>query len=91
MSEKEPSKDPLRAFTTAGRLLVIVTLLASIGFFYWNVMFIYDHFPAGHYPLAFLLIPVLLAGAAFFGVATLILKCFGIRVWKQPDDQDGAG
>ena len=88
MTEKGPPKDPLRAFTFAGRLLVIATLLASLGFFYWNVMFINDYFPSGHYSVAFLLIPVLIGAAIFFGVMSLLLRLFGIRVWKEPEDHN---
>ena len=40
MSEQPPPNDPLRAFTFAGRLLVIATLIVAGGVFYWNVMFV---------------------------------------------------
>ena len=88
MSEQQPPKDPLRAFTFPGRLLVIATVLASAGMFYWNVMFINDNFPTGHYPIAFLLIPVIIGAAIFFLVASFILRLAGIRVWREPDDRD---
>ena len=66
MSDQPPPKDPLRAFTFAGRLLLIATLLVAGGVFYWNVMFVNDNLPAGHYPVAFLLIPVVIGAAIFF-------------------------
>jgi len=87
MSEQPPPpKDPLRAFTFAGRLLVI----ATGGVFYWYVMFVNDNLPSGRYPIAFLLIPVVIGSAVFFGVVSLILRLFGVRVWREPDDNDHA-
>ena len=88
MSEPQPPRDPLRAFTFAGRLLVIATIMVSGGIFYWYVMFVNENLPAGHYPIAFLLIPVVLGAAVFFGVVSLILRLFGIPVLRKPDDRD---
>src|SRR5262245_25413810 len=90
MSEHQPPRDPLRAFTFAGRLLVIATIIIAGGVFYWYVMFVNDNLPSGRYPVAFLLIPVAIAAAVFFGVVSLILRLFGVRVWREPDDDDRA-
>ena len=88
--QRPPPKSPLRAFTFAGRLLLIATLIVGAGLFYWNVMFVNDNLPARRYPLAFLLIPVVIGAALFFGIVSLILRFFGVRVWREPDDDDRA-
>ncbi len=88
MNEPQPPKDPLRAFTFAGRLLLVATLVVAGGVLYWNYMFVSEHLPAHHYPLAFLLIPVVIGAAIFFILGSTILKLVGIRVWKKPDDHD---
>jgi hypothetical protein len=88
MSEQLPPQDPLRAFTFVGRLLLIATLLVAGGVFYWFVMFVNDNLPSGHYPVAFLLIPVVIGAAVFFFVVSLILQLMGIRVWRETDDHN---
>jgi len=85
MNEQPRPKDPLRAFTFAGRLLLVLTLIIAAGVFYWYVMFVNDNLPSGSYPVAFLLIPVVIGAAIFFIVVSLILRLAGIRVWRQPD------
>ena len=88
MDEQQPPRDPLRAFTFAGRLLVIATLLVAGGVFYWFVMFVNDNLPSGRYPVAFLLIPVVIGAAAFFVILSLLLRLAGVRVWRETDDHD---
>jgi len=88
MTEEQPPRDPLRAFTFAGRLLLIATLLVASGVVYWFVMFVNDNLPSGHYPVAFLLIPVVIGAAVFFLVVSLILQLLGIRVWRESNDHD---
>ena len=87
MSKEPEFRDPLRAFTFAGRLLVIATLLVAGGLFYWCVMYVNDYFPRRRYPLAFFLIPVVIGAAVFFGIVSLILRLVRIRVWKENDDE----
>ena len=65
---------------------MIATIIFASGFFYWNVIFIHDHFPSGNFPLAFIMIPVLIGAALFFGIVYWILKLFGIRIRKDSDD-----
>jgi hypothetical protein len=88
MSEQQPPKDPLRAFSFVGRLLILATLLVAGGIFYWFVMFVNESLPSGRYPVAFLLIPVVIGAAVFFIAVSLILQLFGVRVWREPDDKD---
>ena len=84
----EPSRpqDPLRFFTFAGRLLFLATLLLSGGLFAWIVLYGKDRVPTGTYPLAFILIPVVIGAAIFFILAELLLRLLGIRVWTKADD-----
>jgi len=84
---KERPKNPMEKLTIPGRLLVIATICFAGGFFYWNVMFINDHFPAGHYSIAFIAIPVVIGSAIFFGIFYRILKFFGIRFQKNSSDK----
>ena len=86
MPERPPPKSPLENFTTAGRLLVIATIIFASGFFYWNVIFIHHRFPSGSYPLAFIMIPVLIGAALFFGIGYWILRVFGVRIRKDSDN-----
>jgi hypothetical protein len=93
MSEQYPPKDPLRMFTFAGRLLVLATLLVVGGMFYWFVMFVNGEvengvLPSGRYPIAFLLIPGVIVACLFFGLASLALERFGVRIWRPPDDDN---
>jgi hypothetical protein len=88
MSDQPPPRDPLRAFTFVGRLLIIATLLVAGGVFYWFVMFVKDNLPSGHYPVAFLLIPVVIGAAAFFFLVSSVFQLVGIRVWRETDDHD---
>ena len=90
MSEQQPPNSPLEKFTTAGRLLAIATIVFAGGFFYWNVIFIHDNFPAGRYPIAFIAIPVLIGSAIFYGAGCLIFNLFGIRVRKDSDNDKPA-
>jgi hypothetical protein len=88
MSQKQTPKDPLRMFTFAGRLLVLVTLLIIGGMFYWFVMFVNDKvesgaLPSGHYAIAFLLIPAVIVAGLFFAVVSLILEKLGVRIWRK--------
>jgi len=86
MPEQQPPKHPMERFTIAGRLLIVATIFVAGGLIYWNVMYINDNFPAGHYPIAFIGIPVLIGSAIFFGLFYSILRLLGIRVQKNSDD-----
>lgn len=90
MPEPQPPNDPLKAFTLAGRLLVIASVLVAAGITYWYVFFIHDNLPSGRYPLAFVLMPALMGAGLFFGLVSLILRRCGIEVWKKPEDDDPA-
>lgn len=78
----------MEKLTIPGRLLVIATICFTGGFFYWNVMFINDHFPAGYYSIAFIAIPVVIGAALFFGIFYWILKLLGIRFQKDSNDKN---
>ena len=88
MSETPPANDPLKGFTFAGRLLMIATVLVAGGLFYWDIMYIFDHFPSGGYPVSFLLLPAVTGAGFFFVAGLLILRLFGIRISHPPDDPD---
>jgi TRAP-type C4-dicarboxylate transport system permease small subunit len=87
MAEEQRPKHPMEKFTIAGRLLIIATIFAAGGLFYWNMMFINDHFPSGHYPMLYILMPVLIGSAIFYGIFYFILRRFGVRICKDSDDQ----
>ena len=67
---------------------MIATVLVAGGLFYWDIMYIHDHFPPGGYTLAFLVLPAVTGAGLFFAVVSWILRLFGIPVSKAPDDQD---
>jgi hypothetical protein len=90
MENEPPPKHPMENFTIAGRLLIVATIVVAGGLIYWNVMYIHDNFPSGLYPIVFILIPVLIGSAIFFGVFYWILRLFGIRVRNDSDDDKPA-
>ena len=65
----------------SGRVLFLVTLFVSGGLFAWIVLYAKDRMPFGSYPIAFVLIPVLVGAAIFFVVLELLLRLCGIQVW----------
>ena len=89
MDDQPPRKDPLRALTFAGRLLLLATLIVGAATFYWFMMFVVRDMPVRSYPVAFLLIPVAFGCGIFFILVSLILGAFRIRVWR--DDSDDSG
>ena len=72
MADQQPPKHPMENFTIAGRLLIVATIVVAGGLLYWNIMYINDNFPSGHYSMAFLLIPVLIGSAIFLKGSVLI-------------------
>lgn len=80
-------------FTFAGRLLLLATVLVVGGSFYFIVMFVNEKvesgsLPSGHYSVAFLLIPGVIAAAVFFVAISFILELVGVRIWSKSDDGD---
>jgi hypothetical protein len=93
MNQEPRPRDPLRFFTFAGRLLFLVTVLVSGGLFAWVVLYGAERVPTGSYPIALILIPVVIGAAISFVVAELVLRPFGIPVWAVKNDtgvQQGA-
>src|ERR1039458_706452 len=86
MNQEPRPRDPLRFFTFAGRLLFLVTLLLGVGLFAWVVLYGGERVPTGSYPVAFVLIPVVIGAALFFVVVELVLRLFGIPVWAVKND-----
>jgi len=83
MNEEPQRRDPLRCFTFPGRLLFLATVFVGMGLFAWVVLYGKDHVPTGRYPVALILIPVVIGVAIFFVVVELVLRLFGIRVWSE--------
>src|SRR4051812_44766847 len=81
--QKGPSKDPLRGLTFVGRLLLLATLIVAGGVFYYFVMYVLKDLGARSYPVAFLLIPVVIGAGVFFLVVSLILQACRIPVWAE--------
>jgi len=71
-----------------GRLLLLITLIAAGAIFYYLVMFLHSDMPDGRYPVAFLLIPVLIGAGIFFMIVSLILKACRVPVWREDSDAD---
>jgi len=84
----EPPRDPFPGVTTAGRVLIILTVVFSGWLFYTVVLWINEHGPSGSYPIAFLLCVMAPVVAVFFGVGTLVLRLLGLRFRKAPDDAE---
>jgi uncharacterized PurR-regulated membrane protein YhhQ (DUF165 family) len=77
------SKDPLRALTFVGRLLLLMTLIVAGGVFYYVVMYVLKDLPVRSFPVAFILIPVVIGAGVFFLVVSLILQVCRIPVWTE--------
>jgi hypothetical protein len=73
---------PADWLTVPGRLLLIFTLVAGAGAFYFYFMGSYDVLPPGSYPVLLWLLPVALAGVAFFWVAALVLERLGVPIYR---------
>jgi hypothetical protein len=67
--------------TFVGRLLLIATLLVSGGLFTWIVLYAKDRMPSGSYPIALVLIPVIMGAAVFFVVIESLLRMLDIQ-WE---------
>ncbi|RYD84845.1 MAG: hypothetical protein EOP84_04335 [Verrucomicrobiaceae bacterium] len=79
----EPPRDPFPGVTTAGRILIILTVIFSGWLFVSVVLWINDHGPASRYPIPFFLCVMAPVVAAFFGLGTLVLRLFGLSFRKQ--------
>jgi len=77
------SKDPLKALTFVGRLLLLITLIVAGGVLYYVMMYVVNDLPPGRYPSALLLIPVLIGAGIFFIVGSLLLQVCRIPVWTE--------
>lgn len=73
--------NPIEKLALAGRLLLICTVLLFGAGFYYSILFFNDHFPAGRYPLVFILMPVFLGCFFFFLIVAWILQRCGIQVY----------
>jgi hypothetical protein len=73
-------------FTIPGRLLLICTLIACIGLFYWYFMSTAESLPGGSYPILIWIVPVALAGVAFFVAAAFIFERVGVRIYRRGGD-----
>ena len=80
---EDPPQSPIDKLTKAGRVLLIGTfLLFGLGL-YLSFVVLQD-FPAGGYPLAVFVLPVLVACFLFFLIGARILERCGIRVHAEP-------
>ncbi len=77
-------KDPLRAFTLPGRILVAVSVIFCLLGFYVTID--RDFFSPGFYPLIVLLLPGFGGALALFCVGCIVYKMFGITVWATSAD-----
>jgi hypothetical protein len=88
MSEPEKPEDERRPtliekLTLVGRLLLLCTFgLFGTGFYY-SLFFFHHNFPTGNYPVAFILIPVVIGCFLFFLIVAWILELCGIRIYAR--------
>jgi len=80
----ETARDPFPGVTTAGRLLIILTIIFSCGLFGSIVLWVNEHGPTGNYPIAFFLCVMPPVVAVFFGLGTLVLRLLGLK-FRKPD------
>lgn len=75
-------RSPLRKFTFAGRMLLLVHLLLGVG---GSVLYICDfipQLPAGRYPIFMFIAPVTLVCFFSFLIFSWALKRLGISIYK---------
>jgi hypothetical protein len=86
MPSNQPPPNPLQSITIAGRILIIATIVVGGATFVWNMLFIHENFPAGQYPIAFIMIPVVMFACVFFGLGAVVFRVLDIRFWRKYDD-----
>jgi Ni,Fe-hydrogenase I cytochrome b subunit len=86
MSSESDAKNPLRAFTHAGRVLVVISMIFGGVIFYLSVE--HEFFSAGFYSLLVLLLPGFGGALALFCVGCVAYKLLGVKVWAVPVDRD---
>jgi hypothetical protein len=62
-----------------GRLLLISTIVGAPGLLLW---YFWDR-PVDRYPILLVLVPVVLAGFAFFKLSVLLLEKCGVRIYHK--------
>jgi len=77
----DPLPTPIAGLTTAGRILAAVTLRICAVFLYDAFTGALNFFPPRRRPLKWLPF-IVLCGAVFFGICAVILRLFGIRVFR---------
>ena len=80
MDGQEPKNDLLRAFTTKGRLLVVICMMTLPAGIYFTIE--EEVFEPGFYSIFVLALPALGAALALFIVGSLVFRCLGWRVLK---------
>jgi hypothetical protein len=88
MSSESDAKNPLRAFTQSGRVLVVVSMIFGGVVFYVSID--REFFLPGFYPLIVLLLPGLGGALALFCLGCIVYRLLGIRVWATPAVESGA-
>lgn len=69
--------------TVPGRLLLIGSIVGTMALGVGWFEFTMEGMPPGRYPVLLWVVPVLLAGGAFFGLAALVLERLGIRIYRK--------
>jgi len=70
--------------TVPGRLLLIITIAGSGGLFCVYFLESTKSLPGGSYPIVIWLVPVGMAGFAFFKVTAFLLEKAGVKIYQKP-------
>lgn len=72
-------------FTLPGKILALLTLVLAVGGPWVYFAMVMDELPPGSYPILFFALPVMIGAVFFFAFGAMILKYFGIAVFKKDD------
>jgi len=77
-------------FTIPGRILVLTTVVLAAGGPWLVFMWLRDSLTPGSYPLWFFALPIWIALAFIFALATIVLRRFGVPIIRQSDEEENS-
>jgi hypothetical protein len=80
----EESSGPAKGLTPAGRVLLVLTVLGSVGGLAAWFLFTWDPPRPGSHPIIIWLVPVGIVSVFFFFGAALLLEKCGVPVFRKP-------
>ena len=87
-SMSQPLPNFIERLTLIGRLLFASAFIWFAVGFYFLFFYMADNFPAGRYPIMFILVPLLLGCFFYFFIGAWILERLGVRIYRISIDRE---